>query len=174
MFYDWARSVFTKRIFGADKKNDGMDDSILKHINPQEDIYDAMRFPVGISEISSNALREIIRNEIGTYRLLNYQKQNEERWLQREWHSWQVAYFAKAILHHVCVPIHNKEELFIEPVLELKPDELKLRIDILMYRYNQIVDIKKSRDELNKEFMWSALEVGIMLRYINSFCAHKK
>lgn len=174
MFYDWARNVFTKRIFGSDKKDGDFDDSILKHINPQEDIYDAMRFPIGIHEISSNALREIIRNEISTYRLLNYPKQDEERWLHREWHSWQVAYFAKAILFKVCVPIHSKEELFIEPVMELKPNELKLRIDILMYRYNQIVDVKKERDVLNKEFMWSALEVGIMLKYINSFCAHKK
>lgn len=130
-------------------------------------------FPQPIEDLTANALREIVRSELSTYKWLDYSKKTLEQNHVLEWHNWQFGYFIKAVKLSICIPIFAKENIFHTEVLKIKKEQLKSQVVAMISKYQKTVNIDKQRDELEKQIAWSSYEVGVILLYLNSLCDKK-
>lgn len=144
-----------------------------KFVDDDESIGQNLIFPQPIEDLTKNALREIVRSELSTYKWLNYSKKTLEQNHILEWHNWQFGYFAKAVKEDICIPMFAKEQIFHQELLKVKKDQLKSKVVILLDKYSKVINIDKHRDEIELELLWSSFEVGTILLYLNSLCDKK-
>lgn len=130
-------------------------------------------FPQPIEDLTKNALREIVRSELATYKWLGYNKKTLEQNHIPEWHNWQFGYFVKAVKLSICIPVFAKENIFHSEVLKIKKEQLRSQVVAMLDKYKKTVNIDKHRDELDKEIAWSSFEVGVILLYLCGLCDKK-
>lgn len=140
---------------------------ILGMFKKESEIYQQIKTPKLLTSIRPNFIREVIREDISTYKFLGYAKNGEEEMRTNEWHSWQVSFMVKAIVDKIGVVIHNKEEVFPAYILSLDLEQAKQMAELLLSKYNEQVDSFLKKEQLQKDIRWSPLEVGHLLHYIS-------
>ena len=129
----------------------------------------SVKLPVSIEDINQKKIKIIIKNyHLKALNTLEYNKLSPEQLQEKvEWHSWQVALMIKLYKIEGDLILHEKDKYFPDFLFELKKIELHRRVNMILIKFKEKVNIKASRDVLSKEIIWSGLEVIYLLYYIH-------
>lgn len=122
-----------------------------------------IEFPKSIEQMSHTSLSQITKGMFDSYNALDYSNKSGNALEKAEWHSWQVSIllvFLK-VYQEFFVPYDKK--IFHSSILNLSEEVLKNEIQKIFRKYKNNVNIKKSRDTLSNEIIWSPREVSIIL-----------
>ena len=128
----------------------------------------SIEFPKNIEHMKFDSLSKATKVIFDSYKALNYVNKLPSSLDKIEWHTWQVSIILRYLKSKNKIFITN-DNIFHSVILELSESQIDLELQKIYNKYLNNVNIKKSRDDLSKDIIWSAREVSIILyKIINS------
>lgn len=131
----------------------------------QLDIF-SIKFPKKIDEMGHHLLFQACVKVFESFKALEYSKKSDHVLNNYEWHTWQISLLLSLIQRDQDFFIPNPKNLFHEVILSKSLKSIKNDFDTILVKYEENVNLNKSRDELCKELIWSAKEVSIIFYYM--------
>lgn len=123
----------------------------------------SIEFPKNIEQMPLTALSQITKNMFDTYNALAYCNKSGNALEKTEWHSWQVSMLLVFLKLRQDFLIPYEKNIFHSSILDLSEEVRQNEMQKIFRKYTNNVNVKKSRDSLSGEVIWSAREVSIIL-----------
>lgn len=121
-----------------------------------------IEFPKNIEHMRFDSLSKATKVIFDSYKALNYVNKLPSSLDRIEWHTWQVSIILRYLKSKNKIFITN-DNIFHTVILELNENQIDVELQKIYNKYVENVNIKKSRDDLSKDIIWSAREVSIIL-----------
>ena len=140
------------------KTNSRKNTSGSRHI----DIKD-INFPKNIETMNSDFLYKASKSIFDAYKALSYLNKQPSALDKVEWHTWQVAILLSFLKNSNNFFVsENNDKLFHSVILKLDQKQIEQELEKIYKKYDENVNIHRSRDELSKEVIWTAKDVTII------------
>lgn len=123
----------------------------------------SIEFPKNIEQMPYTTLSQIAKNMFDTYNALGYCNKSGNALEKLEWHSWQVSMILVFLKNCQEFLIPYEKNIFHSSILDLSEEVMQNEMQKIFRKYTNNVNVKKSRDSLSGEVIWSAREVSIIL-----------
>ena len=130
-----------------------------------------LQFPADIEKMTEFLISSIVRKVYEVYVKFNYKNAGDEQLDEREWHSWQVSMLLKLYKFNQEFYIPNQKEIFHKSILEMDLKSLESYVNSLVVKYDNSVDISKSKDLLCSDVIWTTRDVSILFCYLSKYRA---
>lgn len=127
-----------------------------------------IQFPKNIEHMKFDSLTKATKVIFDSYKALDYVNKLPSSLDKIEWHTWQVSIILRYLKSKNKIFITN-DNIFHTMILEFSESQIEQELQKIYKKYDNHVNIKRSRDDLSKDIIWSAREVSIILyKIINS------
>ncbi len=125
-----------------------------------------LKFPLNIDNIQENSIMKAIPRIVDKYRKLNYKRFNrEELDTYKHWNDLQVLLLIKFYKNNWSFSIPDEKEFFPSFIFTFSQDSLKKKLDLIISYCHDHIEQNFSKEELEKRFSWSALDITYLLHY---------
>ena len=125
-----------------------------------------IKIPLKIEKMDYNSLYKACKIVFESFKSLDYANNQASRLDKIEWHTWQVSLIMAMIKADKASFVPINKELFHHSITKL---DRKSRIALtqkVLDKYNNYININKSRNELSDDIYWSSKEVTILFYYM--------
>ena len=125
-----------------------------------------LKLPLNLDSMNDDILNDIVFKMVEKYRSLNYKDYNREDLDKRkEWDDLQLLILIKFYKNGWSIEIPEEKEFFPNFIFTYNPAPLKQKVDyIISYCYDHIEE-DMTKEYLENNFSWSALDVTYLLHY---------
>ena len=121
--------------------------------------------PHGMEELSREDLDKAGRAIYKFFTAASYDD-HDERYLENDWHSWQVGllllYYKRGEQFHIAKP----REVFRKDILESSKADIKRKMNGILIRYQAEVDVTQDRHNLSEDRRWSGEELATIFYFL--------
>ncbi|PLY09266.1 MAG: hypothetical protein C0626_09715 [Arcobacter sp.] len=137
-----------------------------KNINPLD--LKLPLLPHTLNSLSNNSIREVAKEVYDVYKILDY-KNDEEEYKRDSWHSWQVGFLVAMYKRELELFIPDCKEVFHKEVLTQSPESLRIATKKIIKKYQDKVNIEKTKEVLSKQLIWNAEEVATLMYFLSKY-----
>jgi hypothetical protein len=148
---------FLTTLFGGGKKK--------KRINYIAKVK-AITLPVAVEKLTALTLKNILANEMRTFKSLDYSRSNPTQLEEKTYHSFQIAILIKCIKEGIFDTLEGLNPTFHTIITKSPPSLIKKKILQTAIKYSTSVDTGNSESQLKAELIWSPLQASYMFYYI--------
>ena len=134
--------------------------------DPEAMNEDDIELPMAVVEYNKKDLRLYVKDEISTYLSLGYKNKDIQELQKSEYHSLEIGLLLR-FLKEKNNYLFNTDEILPSFIDSSDKKKLHIKVFDLVKRYDNSVDKDASLEELEKNILWNALEVGYLLKYIS-------
>ena len=134
--------------------------------NYQELNISNIEIPRKIEQMDEYSLSKACKVVFDSFKSLDYANKTPSKLDKVEWHTWQVSLIMAMIKMNSGSFVPNNNELFHKSIVGIDKNSLVLATQKIIDKYNNTIDIYKSRDELSQDIAWSSREVSILFYYM--------
>jgi len=124
--------------------------------------------PNALNSLSNNSIREVAKEIYSVYKILDY-KNDEKEYKRDSWHSWQVSFLVTMYKRELELFIPDCKDVFHKEILTQSPENLRIATKKIIKKYQDKVDIEKSKELLSKHLIWNAQEVATLMYYLSKY-----
>jgi len=128
-----------------------------------------LQFPADIEKMTEFLISSIVRKVYEVYVKFDYKNATDDQLDEREWHSWQVSMLLKLYKFNQEFYIPKQKEVFPKSILDMNLKTLEDYINSLIIKYDNNVDISKSKDLLCSDVIWTTRDVSILFYYLSKY-----
>lgn len=139
-----------------------------RNFDPEKMTIDDIILPEIIEAIDPDTIRDMIKDEVDTYRSLGYRDKPLEQLKIEEYHSYQIALMLKYIKEERLYLISQPKNVLPSNVINITKRQLHAKVFDVVYRYVNSVDKDESEEKLKSEVKWSPMDAGYLLAYLNT------
>jgi len=125
--------------------------------------------PMKISQMDYFTLSKAGNQVFESFKALDYVNKPSSKLDKVEWHTWQVSLLMAILKANNGFFIPNDDSLFHKVILSSNKDSIVQSTQKIINKYNNTIDINKSRDELSHDIVWSSKEVSILFYYMSKY-----
>lgn len=151
---------------------------LLKKYRKQEEIEEVripkelikiedIQLPKKIEKMPQHILFHSCTKIFDIFKTLDYASKSQKILNNYEWHSWQISLLLSLIKNDKSFFIPNPNTLFHKVILDKPKQVIQEEMQHILNKYNNEVNILKSRDDLSKDINWSPKEVSIIFYYMS-------
>ena len=107
----------------------------------------------------SNACKSIF----DSYKAVDYVNKSGHSLDKMEWHTWQISILLAFLRVYQEFVIPYEKNIFHEIILNFNNSQIEMEMQKILKKYNDMVNIEKTRDDLSKDVIWTGKEVSIIL-----------
>jgi len=144
-------------------------DKLPETIKKEEQGIKFLQLPVEIEKMTEFLVSSIVRKIYDVYVKFDYKTANDDQLDEKEWHSWQVSMLLKLYKFNQEFYIPNQKEIFPKSILAMDLKSLEDYANSLVIKYDNNVDITKSKDFLCLDVIWTTRDVSIMFYYMSKY-----
>lgn len=122
--------------------------------------------PKKIEQMDEFSLKKATRVVFDSFKSLDYANKSATSLDKIEWHTWQVSLIMAMIKMDKGFFIPNNDDLFHKLINQIDDKSLKQETQKIINKFNNEIDIYKSRDELSHDIAWSSKDVSILFYYM--------
>lgn len=150
------------------KKNITETSSNNSRINSSTKVLDLdkLSIPLKIKELDIHTLFQSCVSVYDSFKALDYNKKLERKLDVLEWHNWQVSLLLALMKEHKNVFIPQPNKVFHKLILEMSYEQVESEFRRILLKYENYTDIKKTREDLREQVIWSAREVSIIFYFM--------
>lgn len=137
-----------------------------KNVNPLD--LKLPLLPNTLNSLSNNSIREVAKEIYDVYKILDY-KNDEKEYKRDSWHSWQVGFLVAMYKRELELFIPDCKDIFHNEIITLSPKDLTVSTKKIIKKYQDKVDIEKTKDILSKHLIWNAQEVATLMYYLSKY-----
>lgn len=131
-------------------------------------------FPSKIESISNRELHDIARKIFDPFKYIDYKNMSLIELDKKEWHSWQISILLLIYKRGEEFFIANQEEQFHSLLLNSSENDMKSLMTMIIKKYNNYIDLNKSKDELCKDYIWSNKDASIIFYFLANYKNYNK
>jgi len=155
--------LFTLKILKSNQEN--------KHSNEEGKIEFKRKLlkvnlPNVVDRLSKKELRELAKEELSTYKALDYKNKLLKDMVKPEWHSWQVSIIIKMYKEDMDIFMPNYENYFPKELVDLSVYSLEYKLHLIFDKYNKEVPITGNKKYLKEHIIWTSKDMSILLLYL--------
>ncbi|WP_419764209.1 MAG: hypothetical protein ACNI28_10545 [Arcobacter sp.] len=124
--------------------------------------------PNALNSLSNNSIREAAKEIYDVYKILDY-KNDEKEYKRDSWHSWQVSFLVTMYKRELELFIPDCKDVFYKEILTLSPESLRISTKKIIKKYQDKVDVEKTKDVLSKHLIWNAQEVATLMYFLSKY-----
>lgn len=128
--------------------------------------YAVLELPAKVLVIDSHSLFQAFNKILDSYKALDYANKNKRDLDKIEWHTWQISLLINFLRVDMEFYISVEKDIFHSSILHEKRSDILEDIDNIMKKYKEHVNIKKTKDELCKDIIWTSREASTLLYFI--------
>ena len=151
-----------------ESKNSKKSSSINTNISPVLVVKNIM-LPIKISQMDYFSLSKAAKQVFESFKALDYVNKPSSKLDKIEWHTWQVSLLMAMFKSNKGFFVPNDDSLFHELILNSNKDLIVQSTQKIIDKYNNNIDVNKSRDELSHDIIWSSKEVSILFYYMSKY-----
>lgn len=125
--------------------------------------------PKKISQIDYFSLSKASKQVFESFKALDYTNKPASKLDKIEWHTWQVSLLMAILKEEKGFFVPNDDSLFHETILNTNKNSIVQSTQKIIDKYNNSIDVNKSRDELSQDIFWSSREVSILFYYMSKY-----
>ncbi|MEA2050508.1 MAG: hypothetical protein U9O56_07245 [Campylobacterota bacterium] len=134
--------------------------------DPEKMSIEDITLPVCLRNLDSDEARNLVKQEIDTFKSLGYVNMPIDQLKFPEYHSYQVGTLLRFLQEDKVFLIPNIEKILPSVALHITKRQLHVKVFDMIYRYNESVDPAELKQELEVDLKWTPLEVAYLLHYI--------
>jgi len=155
-------------LFGSIKNTILTPIKIKKRVfDPEKMSIEDISLPSTIINIDNERIRDMIKEEVSTFKALDYRNKPLEQIKAKEYHSYQIGILLKYLKGDNVYAITNIDTVLPTFVLGTTKRQLHTKVFDVVYRYDIGVDKDSKIDELKKEIKWTPLDAAYLLYYLS-------
>ena len=155
-------------LFGSIKNTILAPIKIKKRVfDPEKMSIEDISLPSSILNIDNERIRDMIKEEVSTFKALGYLNKPLEQIKAKEYHSYQIGILLKYLKGDNVYAITNIDTILPTFVLGTTKRQLHTKVFDVVYRYDIGVDKDSKIDELKKEIKWTPLDAAYLLYYLS-------
>ena len=132
-------------------------------------VIENIMLPKKISQMDHFSLSKAAKQVFESFKALDYANKPSSKLDKVEWHTWQVSLLIAMIKANKGFFVPNDDTLFHELILDTNQKSLVESTQKIVDKYNNNIDVNKSRDELSHDIFWSSREVSILFYYMSKY-----
>lgn len=152
-----------KNKINSSKSNDSF--GVDGFSNKKLDISD-IKIPNKIESMDHHSLFQACKKVYESFKALDYARKSRRELEKVEWHSWQVSLLIALLKADKQFFIPKPKQIFHESIYETTEDEAKSYMYKIVQKYDNNVNIDKTRDDLCNDIIWSSKEVSYIFLYM--------
>ncbi len=133
--------------------------------DPEKMSIEDITLPVCLRNIDEEEARELVKQEIDTFKSLGYVNMPIDQLKYPEYHSYQVGIILRFLKDDKVFLIPNLEKVLPSIALHITKRQLHVKVFDLIYRYNESIEPSELKQELERDTKWSPLEIAYLLHY---------
>ena len=155
-------------LFGSIKNTILAPIKIKKRVfDPEKMSIEDISLPSSIINIDNERIRDMIKEEVSTFKALDYRNKPLEQIKAKEYHSYQIGILLKYLKGDNVYAITNIDTILPTFVIGTTKRQLHTKVFDVVYRYDIGVDKDSRIDELKKEIKWTPLDAAYLLYYLS-------
>jgi len=123
--------------------------------------------PKKVSQMDHFSLSKAAKQIFESFKSLDYANKPSSKLDKVEWHTWQVSLLMAMFKAEKGFFVPSNDSLFHEVILNNNKKSIVHATQKIIDKYNNNIDINKSRDELSQDIFWSSKEVSILFYYMS-------
>lgn len=139
-----------------------------RRFDPEKMTIDDIILPEAINDIDPDKIRDMIKNEVNTYKALGYKDKPLEQLKVQEYHSYQIGLMLKYIKEERLYLIPQPQNVLPSYALNITKRQLHVKVFDVVYRYVNAVNKEQGEEKLKNELKWSPLDAAYLLCYLNT------
>ncbi len=132
-------------------------------------IVENILLPKKITQMDSFSLSKASKQVFESFKALDYANKPSSKLDKVEWHTWQVSLIIAMIKNEKSFFVPNDDSLFHKVILNSNENSIVQSTQKIIDKYNNNININKSRDELSYDIFWSSKEVSILFYYMSKY-----
>lgn len=152
-------------LVNKNKKKIAKSDTVILDDGKYIDILD-IEIPKKIEDMGHHLLFQACYKVYDSFKALDYPSKTEKVLYEKEWHTWQVSLLLALLQIDKEFFIPNPKKTFHSIILEKSKENIENDMQKILKKYQQNVNILKSRDELSNDVIWTSEEVSIIFYYM--------
>ncbi|MAD41733.1 MAG: hypothetical protein CL623_05010 [Arcobacter sp.] len=130
-------------------------------------IVDNITLPKKMSQMDYFSLSQAAKQVFESFKALDYANNPSSKLDKVEWHTWQVSLLMAMLKANKGFFIPNNDSLFHKVILTSNRDSIIQSTQKIINKYNNNINVYKSRDELSRDIIWSSKEVSMLFYYMS-------
>jgi hypothetical protein len=135
--------------------------------DPEKMSIEDISLPGALKHLDLNVAKNIIKEELSTYKSLGYKDKPLEEIKVKEYHSYQMGVVLRCIKEDMVYFIPNVEQILPSMVTYNSARQLHIKVFDIVFRYDNSVEKDDPKDELSKDIRWSPLDMAYLLYYLS-------
>jgi len=122
--------------------------------------------PEVIIQYSQITILKMVKEELKTFKFLDYKNKTQETLEQHSYHSLQIGILLRAIQLDLDLLVPNLEAIFPNSIIKLTKSALEVKIFDIVEKYNQHIPKNIAQLQLETDIEWTPLEAAYLLYYL--------
>ena len=140
-----------------------------RHFDPEKMSAEDIELPGSYMALDRDTLRVLIKDEIDTYKALDYKNKPDDQLKYPEYHSWQIGLMLKFIKDDMVFLYNDIDKILPSIAVHVTKRILHIKVFDIVYKYNEeVVSKTPIKEELLQDMRWTAQDMGYLLRYITT------
>jgi len=135
--------------------------------DPEKMSIEDISLPASMDKIEDDKIRDMVKDEVATFKALDYINKPLEYLKAKEYHSYQIGILLKYLKGDNVFAITKIDTVLPTFVLGTTKRQLHIKVFDVVYRYDIGVDKDASLEELKKEVKWTPLDAAYLLYYLS-------
>ena len=127
----------------------------------------SIQLPKKITQMDFISLSKASKQVFESFKALDYAHKPSSKLDKVEWHTWQVSLLMAMFKAEKGFFVPPEDSLFHEVILSTNKNSIVSSTQKIIDKYNNNIDINKSRDVLSQDIFWSSKEVSILFYYMS-------
>ncbi len=139
-----------------------------RRFDPEKMSIEDIELPSSISQIDSEEVRELIKNELDVYKSLGYKDKPLDQLKVKEYHSYQIGLMLKYIKDEKIYIIPKIDDVLPSFVTRTPKRQLHTKVFDIVYQYVNAVEKEGSSEKLKSDLRWTPMDAAYLLLYIHT------
>ena len=137
-----------------------------RHFDPEKMSIEDITLPTCLRNLDIEKTKELIKDDISTYKSLDYVNLPIDQLKFPEYHSYQVGVMLRFLKENLVYFIPELEKILPSAAMHITKRELHVKVFTMIFRYNEAIESIHLKHELEKDVRWTPLEVAYLIRYL--------
>lgn len=140
-----------------------------RDFDPEKVSIEDIKLPTVIEDFEPIITTSMVKEEVSTYRSLEYRKKSMETLRCNDYHSLQIGAILKYIKLDMYLSIPKPAEVFPKQVLLVTKETLQSRVFDIFKKYDKTVKKNLTQTQLFHDIEWTPLDAGYLLYYLSVY-----
>ena len=135
--------------------------------DPEKLSIEDISLPTTFRSINTDKLKEVVQEELTTYKSMNYRNQPLEQLKDPEYHSYQIGLLLCYIKKDLVYFIPEPKDILPSDVLYITKKQLHIKVFNIVHKYDNEIEKDVLKEEMSNQYNWSPIDAAYLLRYLS-------